>query len=49
MGSRYSTLDPNPDFCDEIMGDAAQLLLAGNYDLVVMSTLDRRRHHSRET
>jgi peptidoglycan/LPS O-acetylase OafA/YrhL len=48
VGSCYSTFDPNPSFCDQIMGDSAKLLLGGDYDLVVMSTLDRADTSSTE-
>jgi peptidoglycan/LPS O-acetylase OafA/YrhL len=48
VGSCYSTFDPDPSFCDQIMGDSAAQLLAGDYDLVVMSTLDRAESSSRE-
>ena len=48
VGSCYSTFDPEPSFCDRIMGDSASQLLAGDYDLVVMSTLDRAESSSPE-
>ncbi|QIG44796.1 acyltransferase [Nocardioides anomalus] len=48
VGSCYSTFDPNPSFCDDIMSDSAAELLAGKYDLVVMSTLDRADSSSAE-
>ena len=48
VGNCYSTFDPSPEFCDKIMGDSAAALLAGDYDLVVMSTLDRADTSSAE-
>jgi len=40
LGACFSTLEPSPDPCSEIRSKVAASILGGQYDLVIMATLD---------